>query len=63
MIVVVIAIIALGVVGRWMYQSIVPEEDYKNAMDAQDMIEMRTMSNESEEYAEMPGRVLLPQSC
>lgn len=63
LIVVVIGSLGLGMVGRWVYQVAMTEEDYKAGMDRQDMIEMRTMRNEGEEFAEMPGRVLLPQSC
>lgn len=61
-IVVIIGTLAMGVVGRWIYQSSMTVEDYKQGNDP-DMIEMRTMSNEGDEFAERPGRVLLPQSC
>ena len=61
MIVVLLGIFAFVVVERLVSQSMMSDEAYKRAMENSDNIEMRDLRDR--EYAEVAGRVLLPQSC
>lgn len=48
------------VLGRMVNQVLVSADQVK---EDGGMVEMRELSSDNEEYAERPGRVLLPQSC
>ena len=59
-IVVLLGVCGLVVIGRLI--SVTANIDGENK-EREGMIEMRDMSAQNEEYAEVPGRILLPQGC
>lgn len=62
--IVIVVLLTIGgvvVVGRLISQSINTDEGSKHQREG--MIEMQELSTDNEDYAEVPGRVLLPQGC
>ena len=52
-------LIGLVVIARMISQSMTVDKRHP----VENGIEMRELSTDNEDYAEVPGRVLLPQSC